>query len=94
MYPYCQQYNCEPICLLSNVKMEGVELFEPKGWKILTFYVSKDGNRIPLKMKIFTNNFGTEMEGLKVDVYFRFPQSVVEDQYGKYQLDVVDIVKR
>jgi hypothetical protein len=45
-------------------------------------------------MKIFTDEFGTEMEGVKVDVYFRFPQSYVEDRFGKYQLDVVEIVKK
>jgi len=94
LYPYCKQTNPEPIFLISNVMMQNVELFEPKGWKILVFNASKNGEIIPLSMKMFTTKFGTEMENSKVDIYFSFPQLFNKNKYGKYQLDVIDIVKK
>jgi single-stranded-DNA-specific exonuclease len=94
LYPYSSDFNPEPIFKLSNITVKDCNLFEPKGWKILTFKGVKDGEKCPFAFKMFTNDFGTELEGANIDIYFRFPQSCKKDSYNKYELNVIDIVKR
>jgi single-stranded-DNA-specific exonuclease len=93
LYPYCNQTNPEPIFKISSVRIENCQLFEPKGWKILSFSMSKNGVKSKLSFKMFTDKFGTELEGTKVNLYFQFPQSYENDNFGKYQLSVIDIEK-
>jgi single-stranded-DNA-specific exonuclease len=94
LYPYCNQNNEEPIFKVSNARVVKAELFEPKGWKILRFSCKQDEEEIPFEFMMFTEEFGSEIGGMNADVYFRFPQSYEPNSYGRYELQVVDIVKR
>jgi len=75
LYPYCSQGNPEPIFLLSNVVIANVETFGNE-FKIMTFFPSKEHKISSLKFKIFNPEMGSEIEGMKVDIYFTFPQSL------------------
>jgi single-stranded-DNA-specific exonuclease len=77
LYPYCSQFNPEPVFLLSDATIVEPELFERADWKILSFYVSKDGVKTNIKFKMFSDDLGTEISGMKADVYFSFPQSFI-----------------
>lgn len=92
LYPYCNLTNPDPVFLLSNVKAKNVEIFEGNGWQIISFNVLKDGKEAPLRMKMFSSKFGSELQDMIINVYFRFPHGYEPDRYGNYQLDVVDIV--
>ena len=92
LYPYCNRINTDPIFLLTNVRAKNIDIFEGSGWKILSFYVEKDGKEIPLQMKIFSGKWGYELQDMLVDIYFQFPHSYKPDMYGKFQLNVIDIV--
>lgn len=94
IYPYCNQYNEEPVFLISNVCIINAELFEPKGWKILKFDCQKNKDKIPFSFIMFTDKYGSEISGCNADIYFKFPQRDYFNNYGKYELFVVDIVKR
>jgi single-stranded DNA-specific DHH superfamily exonuclease len=86
--PYCKTSNPEPIFKISDVVISETELREGSGWNLLTFYAVKDNKTIPIKMKQFTDELGTEINGLLCDIYFSFPQIITN--YN--DLSVVDIV--
>jgi len=77
LYPYCNQHNPEPVFLLSDATIVEPSLFERDDWKILSFYVSKNGVRTDVKFKMFSDDLGTEISGQKADIYFSFPQSFI-----------------
>ena len=85
LYPYCSQYNPEPIFKVSNVVLSEVELREEPTYKLLSFRVEKDGKKNDMKMKTFVVKYGTEISGSTADVYFAFNQDNVKE------LRVVDI---
>ncbi len=77
LYPYCNRNNPEPIFKLSDVTIVEPDLYERNDWKILSFYVSKDGVKTGVKFKMFSDDLGTEIADRKADVYFSFPQSFI-----------------
>ncbi|MFW5803744.1 MAG: single-stranded-DNA-specific exonuclease RecJ [bacterium] len=94
LYPYCNQFNEEPIFLISNVHITEAELFEPQGWKILKFTCKKYGDEIPFGFIMFTDKYGSEISGWNADIYFKFPQRDYFNNYGKYELMAMDIVNK
>ena len=94
LYPYSRDFNPEPVFKLSNVVVQDCNLIEPKGWRILTFKVIRGEEKCPLVFKMFTNDFGTELEGTTIDVYFKFPQSSKKDGYNKYELNIIEVVRK
>jgi single-stranded-DNA-specific exonuclease len=95
MYPYCEHFNPEPVFLLKDVTLVNVGMREDKNkaWRIISFNVEKDGIKSMIKMKMFNNTLGTEIEGLKADIYFSFPQSIERNDFGyDPTINVLDIV--
>ena len=91
MYPYCNVNNPEPVFLLSSATIVEPSLYEKDDWRILSFYATKNGEKTSIKMKMFTDNLGTEVEGTKADIYFSFPQ-VANTQYPS--INVLDFVRK
>jgi len=89
MYPYCNQHNPEPVFLLSNATIVESSLYEKDNWRILSFFATKDGEETSIKMKMFSDNLGTEIEGMVADIYFTFPQ-IINTQYPS--INVLDFV--
>ena len=87
LYPYCYASNPEPVFKISDIMISETELKEDTTWRMLTFYMLKDGKKTESRMKMFTSNYGTEINGLKADVYFTFSQNL-----DNTDLNVVDIV--
>jgi len=92
LYPYCSQFNPEPIFKLSDVTLTNPELGGNKLWRILNFNVVKDGIKSEMRLKMFTSEIGTEVEGKKADIYFKFPQQLERNRFGKPTLNALDIV--
>lgn len=93
IYPYCQQSNPEPIFKIENVTVSDLEVFESKEWRSLSFFASKNGEKTELRLKTFSDKFGSEISGREVDVYFTFPQSIQKDYYNNIpQANIVDLV--
>lgn len=90
LYPYCSQYNPEPIFLLKDAIITDLNVFEKKDWRTLSFYAIQNENKTSLNFRMFSDKFGGEIEGRKADIYFTFPQLLG----GKYNpsLNIVDIV--
>jgi single-stranded-DNA-specific exonuclease len=76
LYPYCVQNNFEPVFLLKNVTITNVRAYSGKGWRSLNFIAEKNGEKTPLRLRMFSNEFGTEVEGKRADIYFSFPQTI------------------
>ena len=92
LYPYCTQNNPEPVFLLSNAQIVDANLKEGDGWSLLTFNGSKDGVKSVLPFKMFSGEFGAEINGLTADIYFSFPQSTEKVKYFSPSLNVLDLV--
>ncbi len=93
MYPYCSQFNPEPIFLLKDAIIESPNLKEIGSWKILTFSASKDGEKTSMQFKTFNGGIGTEISGCKADIYFSFPQITEKNRFNQYPtLNVIDFV--
>jgi len=84
LYPYCPQNNPDPVFRLSNVVVSTADVREGEHWRLLKFEVEG----VDFTFAWFTMNYGSELQGRTVDVYFKFPQ-----KWGRYsQLNVTDIV--
>jgi single-stranded-DNA-specific exonuclease len=93
MYPYCSQFNPEPIFLLKDAIIESPSLREIGSWKILTFSASKDGEKTSIQFKTFSGGMGTEISGCKADIYFSFPQTTEKNRFNQSPtLNVIDLV--
>jgi len=92
LYPYCNQNNPEPIFLISNATIINANLIEKDNWKMLVFEVSKDGKKSSMKMRMFTDLFGGEINQSTADIYFSLPQTVTKDRFGDPPINVVDFV--
>lgn len=88
LYPYNEEINPEPIFRISDMIISGLEEFSGDGWRLFIFRGVKDGKDIEFPFKMFFRNFGSEINGAKVDVYFSFPQHIENNP----SLKVVDIV--
>lgn len=93
MYPYCQENNVEPVFLLAGVTINSAEVKEGKGWKVLSFTVEKDGEKIEAPFKMFSPKFNTEIEGRTANIYFSFPQmhEQLPNKYSIFDLLCMDI---
>ena len=67
------------IFLFSDVLISDVKLIG-KNENLMTFSVSKNGEKIPLDMRLFFPDYGTEIEGCSADIYFSFPQNMNENK--------------
>ena len=88
LYPYCSQFNPEPVFMLRNVVITDVEENQYEGYKSLAFYASKNGEKTGIKFRMFNDEIGGEIEGTKADIYFSFPQT---SKFNKYTY--VNVVK-
>jgi hypothetical protein len=61
-------------------------MMEGTNWQMIKFNAIKDDIRVPLTFKIFTYDFGTEINGLKANIYFSFP-TICESRFEK-EIDV------
>jgi len=93
LYPYCDQNNPQPVFLLSNAKIVDTELREGDNWRLLTFSAVQGSRKTEFKMKMFTDTFGTEIDGTFGDIYFTFPQSLSENSF-KTQINVLDFIPK
>jgi single-stranded-DNA-specific exonuclease len=90
MPPYCNQNNPEPIFKLSNVTIREVFIKENPAWQLIKFKVEKNDRMIDYGFKIFSKKWGGEIEGKTCDLYFSFPQKIIDD-YGNFELEIQDI---
>jgi len=92
VYPYCGQHNPEPVFCLRGATLSKPEVAGSKIWPLLSFNASKDGMESEMRMKYFTHDFGTEVDGRIADIYFRFPQNIEGNKFGPPSIDVLDLV--
>jgi single-stranded-DNA-specific exonuclease len=76
IYPYCNINNKEPVFLSRSVKVSNLRIFEGEGWRLLTFKLAKDGEESELKLTMFSDDYGEELDGMTCDVYFSLPQQL------------------
>ena len=88
MYPYCKYHNPEPIFLLKGVDLAKVSVKEGEGWRLLSVNVMKDGKMLEYPFKMFSHRHGSEISGLKADVYFKFPQKWSQTGWSTFQLQI------
>jgi single-stranded-DNA-specific exonuclease len=75
LFPYCEQYNPEPIFKLWNVKIVNCSIMNRADWRKVTYTVeAQDGYRLPMKFVTFDEQYGAGLEGKNVDILFKFPQ--------------------
>ena len=86
LYPYCISTNPEPVFKISDVLISEAE-YKEECYKKLTFSIIKDGKKPEYRMLMFNSRHGTEINGLKADIYFMFSQNLETTD-----LNAVDIV--
>ncbi|MFA5312477.1 MAG: DHH family phosphoesterase [Methanomassiliicoccales archaeon] len=91
MYPYSDKENPEPIFKLSGVTAINAELTEGDSWRVLKFECTKDGVKAPMSFKMFGYQYGTEISGMTVDIYFSFPQKLTSKAGYPVALNVMDL---
>lgn len=96
MYPYCDEYNSEPIFMIPQATIMDASVMEKEHWRLLTFFVERNGKRCPYPFKFFTKKFGTEIEGRTADILFSFPQhdNFEATRFSQFELYVTDIVQK
>jgi single-stranded-DNA-specific exonuclease len=92
LYPYCNQFNPEPVFCLKDAIISKPEMGGSKIWPLLSFNVSRDGVESEMRLKYFTHEFGTEVDGRSADIYFQFPQNLEGNKFGSPAIDVLDII--
>ena len=89
MYPYCERFNPEPIFVLQNAIITDVKQTEYS----LFFSAMKKDIKTTMKFRMYTEEFGSEIEGMKADIYFTFPQFTKPDSWKNDAIvSVVDFV--
>jgi len=88
-YPYCYQINPEPIFKFTDVVIKDVSLNEGENWKLLKFGISKNGVDVKFKFKSFSSQYGTELTGKHVDLYFVLPSVILNN---RIEISLEDIV--
>ena len=91
LFPYCDQYNPEPIFKLWGVKVVNCAVQNRDDWRKVTYTVeSQVGRRIPMKLVTFDESFGPGLVDKVVDVLFKFPQMI--NTKWDPSLELIDIV--
>lgn len=87
--PYCATMNPEPVFLIKDAIVVDVDIKEYKKYTLIKFKIEKDGQILDRYFSSFQlhNKFGYELQGLKVDVYFKMPQSID----SRFELQAVDV---
>jgi len=94
LYPYCTQFNPEPVFCIKDATITDAKLLEDKNktYRLLSFNLVKDNKKTSIAFKMFTDDYGTEVDGLIADVYFSFPQVIQEGKAQSYnRINVLDI---
>lgn len=91
MYPYCKLTNPEPVFKISDVRIDGTDIKEGNGWTLVKLHVKKEDVKIPYQFKMFSDKFGTDINGRHADVYFSFPQNFNTNRPETFQLNLLDI---
>jgi len=96
LYPYCSNNNSEPIFMIPKVTIMDVSVMERDNWRLLTFFIERNGKRCSHPFKFFSKRFGTEIEGITADVLFSFPQhdNFKVSRFSQFELSVTDIIKK
>ena len=89
MHPYCDDGNPEPCFMVRNLEIEEVKVKEGGDWRMVIISGSVSGQKIPMKMKVFSDEFGEDLIGKKVDMVFTFPQK--DDHQWGMDLTIVDV---
>jgi hypothetical protein len=90
LYPYCPQFNPEPIFKICRVRLEDVNLRTAGRFKILSMRGERGGLKTKLKMQMFTDTIGTEISGALADIYVTLPQSL--DTPYEPTANIVDLI--
>jgi len=96
LYPYCGQNNPEPVFVLKGVTITDVESSDDKknksAWKSLNFIAEKEGQKTSLRFRMYSDEFGKEIDGKKADLYFSLPQTTSK-AFGKDpQCNVIELI--
>jgi hypothetical protein len=79
--------------MLSEVNIVDASYIEKETWRLLKFFVEKDGKKMPYQLKTFSPPCGAEIEGRKANIIFSFPQKTKDpsNRYFAFELNAVDI---
>jgi len=95
LYPYCQQFNPEPIFLLRNVRIVDVQVYEKDESKTILFNATSGDDKTQLKFRMFGDDVGGEIEGMTADIYFTMPQSIQPNRFNSLpQINVIEFVPK
>lgn len=96
LYPYCDENNSEPVFMIPQVTIMDTSVMEREHWRLLTFFIERNGKRCPHPFKFFTKKFGTEVEGKTADILFSFPQhdNFEASKFSQFELYVCDIIPK
>jgi len=78
LYPYCASNNPEPIFMISGI-VTGLTLKEKDDWKKMSFKIKQNNDITELNFVTFSPEYGTDLNGCFVKVYFTFPQNEFND---------------
>lgn len=96
LYPYCDRNNPEPIFFLKEITISNIDGKDGKKngvkWNSLNFIAKKNGQETPLRFKMFTDDFGKEIDGRTADIYFSLPQSTDKAFKKDPQCNVIDLI--
>jgi single-stranded-DNA-specific exonuclease len=96
LYPYCDENNSEPIFMIPDATIVDTTVMEKEHWRLLTFFIERNGQRCPHPFKFFTKKYGTEIEGRIMNVLFSFPQhdNFEASKFSQFELYVTDIIPK
>lgn len=96
LYPYCDENNPEPIFMVPQATIIDVKIAEGVTWRLLTFFIARNGKRCPYPFKFFTKKHDTGLEGKVMDVFFSFPQNndFNASRFSQFELFVSDIIDK
>ena len=90
LHPYCEEDNPEPVFMARGVDVGSVTIKEGADWRMAIIEGSMLGQKIPMKMKTFSGDYGEELVGRRVDLVFSFPQR--DDPNWGMDLNVVEVI--
>lgn len=89
MHPYCEDGNPEPVFMVRNLDVEDVKVKEGGDWRMVIITGSVSGQKVPMKMKAFSDDWGDNLVGKRVNMAFTFPQK--DDPQWGMDLTIIDI---
>ncbi len=89
MAPYCGNMNPEPTFMIKDATIIDIDIKEYKKYTLLKFKIEKDGQVLDRYFSSFQlhSRFGYELQGMRVNVYFKMPQSID----SRFELQAVDL---